>query len=63
MRPVYSFGLQLRMNGMHTERTSGPSVNRNLITRVLSSVTCKLTQNTALEQERFGPPIVVARTL
>ena len=36
-------------------RPFGPSITRNLITRVLTICHVKLTQSTALEQKRFDP--------
>jgi len=54
----HSFGLPLRMNGIHRTqfdhaRQFGPSITRNLITRVLTICHMKLTQSRAMEQKRF----------
>ena len=59
MRRTYvaSFGLPLRMNGMHRTQFDHThldlSTTRNLITRVLTICHVKLMQSTALEQKRF----------
>ena len=37
----------------YTERTCGPSITRNLITRVLTICHVKLTQSAVMEQKRF----------
>ena len=50
----HSFGLPLRMYGMHiTQHVFEPSITRNLITRVLTICHAKLRQSTALGQKRF----------
>ena len=49
----HSFGLPLRINGMHRMQF-GPSISRNVITLVLTICHVKLTQSTALEQKRFA---------
>ena len=53
----HSFGLPLRMNGMHMTQFDHArldlSTARNLIMHVLTICHVKLTQSTALEQERF----------
>ena len=42
------------------ERAFGPSITRNLITRVWTIWYVKLTQSTALEQKRFDLPSLLA---
>ena len=37
----------------YTERTCGPSITRNLITRVLTIYHVKLTQSAVMEQKHF----------
>ena len=49
----HSFGLPLRINGMHRTQFE-PSISRNVITLVLTICHLKLTQSTALEQKRFA---------
>ena len=56
----HSFGLPLRMNGMHRTqfdhaRQYGPSITRNLIARVLTI--CHMKRR-ALEQKRFDLPLL-----
>ena len=49
----HSFGLPLRINGMHRMQF-GPSISRNVITLVLTICHVKLTQSTVLEQKHFA---------
>ena len=50
----HSFGLPLRMNGMHiTQFDHERSITRNLITCVSTICHEKLTQSIALERKRF----------
>ena len=49
----HSFGLPLRINGMHRTQFE-PSISRNVIMLVLTICHVKLTQSTALEQKRFA---------
>ena len=48
----HSFGLPLRMDGMHRTQF-GLSITRNLVTRVLTICHVKLPQSTTMEQNRF----------